>query len=154
MAVWVACVCWVFWSLTSFLSVQVIPAHANSIIKVSMETTFLTALVVFKVKTYIIIFRYNHSVIHDASSLRIHRLVMRERRVLVDTRFTLVTFMVLLIPSAVLSTVKPAGRYGNTVFLWSMTTTLLASFINPVIHFWRNKTLRKSIVKVFWSFEQ
>lgn len=117
-----------------------------------MAVVLLTSLVVLKVKTALIIFRYNHSArISDAYSLNAQRLTIRERKVLADTRFTLVTFMVLFIPTAVLSIVKPAGIYGNAVFPWSMTITLLNSTMNPLIHLWRNRKLRQSIAEVFWS---
>ena len=116
-----------------------------------MAAVLLTSLVVLKIKTAVIVVRYNRSVlVNGAYSLDVQRLTIRERKVLADTRFTLLTFMVLFIPTAVLSVVRPAGIYGSAVFPWSMTITLLNSSINPIIQLWRNRKLRKSIVDVFW----
>ena len=119
-----------------------------------MAAVLLTSLVVLKIKTAVIVIRYNRSVlVSDAYSPDAQRLTMRERRVLVDTRFTLLTFVVLFIPTAVLSIVRPAGIYGSAVFPWSMTITLLNSAINPLIQLWRNRKLRQSISEVFWPCE-
>ncbi|KAL9962127.1 hypothetical protein ACROYT_G031202 [Oculina patagonica] len=150
-ASWIARSCWIFWCFYVVLIQRIIPAHAKPFFRMSVATVLLTSLVVLKVKTFLIIVRYNHSVISDTNSLDVQRLTMRERKVLVDTRFTLVTFMVIFIPTAVLSIVKPAGIYGNVVFPWSMTITLLNSCINPVIHLWRNHSLRQSAVHVLCS---
>lgn len=151
---WLACACWVIWSMIVILLQWIIPSSTEPFFRVAMAIALLTSLVVFKVKTFLIIFRYNHSVISDTNSLDVQRLILRERKVLVDTRFTLVTFMVLFIPTVVLSVVKPDGIYGNAVFPWSMTITLHNSCINPLIHVWRNRKLRKSIVEVFWYREE
>ena len=119
-----------------------------------MAAVLLTSLVVLKVKTALIVVQYNRSVlVSDAHSLDAQRLIVRERKVLADTRFTLVTFMVLFLPTAVLSIVKPAGIYGSAVFPWSMTITLLNSAMNPLIQLWRNRKLRQSMVEVFWPWE-
>ena len=118
-----------------------------------MAAVLLTSLVVLKIKTAVIFVRYNRSVfINSAYSLDVQRLTIRERKVLADTRFTLLTLMVLFIPTAVLSIVRPAGIYGSAVFPWSMTITLLNSTINPIIQLWRNRKLRHSIVEVFWPW--
>lgn len=116
-----------------------------------MAAVLLTSLVVLKIKTAVIIVRYNRSVlVSGAYSLDAQRLSIRERKVLADTRFTLVIFLVLFIPTAVLSIVKPAGIYGSAVFPWSMTITFLNSTINPLIQLWRNRKLRQSIAEIFW----
>lgn len=151
---WLACACWVIWSMIAILLQWIIPSSTEPFFRVAMAIALLTSLVVFKVKTFLIIFRYNHSVISDTNSLDVQRLILRERKVSVDTRFTLATFMVLFIPTVVLSVVKPDGIYGNAVFPWSMTITLHNSCINPLIHVWRNRKLRKSIVEVFWYREE
>lgn len=116
-----------------------------------MAAVLLTSLVVLKIKTAVIFVRYNRSVLVSGDySLEAQRLNIRERKVLADTRFTLVTFLVLFIPTAVLSIVKPAGIYGSVVLPWSMTITLLNSTINPLIQLWRNRTIRQSIAEIFW----
>lgn len=151
-ATWLAGTCWLNWCFFVIFIQWIIPTSAVPVSRASMAVVLLTSLVVLKVKTALIIFRYNHSArISDAYSLNAQRLTIRERKVLADTRFTLVTFMVLFIPTAVLSIVKPAGIYGNAVFPWSMTITLLNSTMNPLIHLWRNRKLRQSIAEVFWS---
>ena len=150
-----ACACWVIWSFIVILITQ-IPARAESILRIAIATVHLTSLVVFKVKTFLVIFRFSHSVTHETNSRTrdVQRMTMRDRKVLVDTRFTLVTSMVLFIPTCVLSVVRPPGFYSNAVFPWSMTITLLSSSVNPVIHLWRNRQLRKAVVKLFWPFER
>lgn len=151
-ATWLAGTCWLNWCFFVTFIQWIIPTSAVPVFRASMAVVLLTSLVVLKVKTALIIFCYNHSArISDAYSLNAQRLTIRERKVLADTRFTLVTFMVLFIPTAVLSIVKPAGIYGNAVFPWSMTITLLNSTMNPLIHLWRNRKLRQSIAEVFWS---
>ena len=144
-----ACACWVIWTLIAVLTSRFIPARAKPFFRVSLAIVLLTSLVILKVKTFLIIKRYNNSVISDTNSLDVQRLILRERMVLVDTRITLVTFMVLFIPTVVLSLVRPAGIYGNAVFPWSMTITLLNSFINPVINLWRNHKLTQSVLAIF-----
>lgn len=144
-----ACACWVIWTLIAIPYRWLIPARAEPFFRVSMAIVLLTSLVILKVKTFLIIKRYNNSVISDTNSLDVQRLLMRERMVLVDTRITLITFMVLFIPTVVLSLVRPAGIYGNVVFPWSLTITLLNSSINPVINLWRNHKLTQSVLAIF-----
>ena len=115
-----------------------------------MAAVLLTSLVVLKIKTAVIVIRYNRSVlVSGALSRDAQRLIIRDRKVLADTRFTLVAFMVLFIPTAVSSIVRPAGIYGSAVFPWAMTITLLNSAINPLIQMWRNRKLRQSITEAF-----
>ena len=148
-ASWIARICWIIWCFLILFIRWIIPAHVQPFFRASMATVLLTSLVVLKVKTFLMVVRYNRSVVSDTNSLDAQALAMRERKVLVDTRFTLVTFMMLFIPTVVLSILKPTGIYGNAVFPWSMTITLLISTINPVIHIWRDRKLRKSLVEVF-----
>ena len=115
-----------------------------------MATVLLTSLAVLKLIALLMIIRYNNSVVSESNALETQRLAMRERKVLVDTRFTLVSFMVSFIPTVVLSILKPGGIYGNAVFPWSMTITLLISATNPIIHLWRNRQLRMSIFQIMW----
>lgn len=150
-AIWLAGTCWLNWCFFIIFVQWIIPTTVVPVVRAFMAAVLLTSLVVFKIKTAVIIVRYNRSVlVSGACSLEAQRLNIRERKVLADTRFTLVTFMVLFIPTAVLSIVKPAGIYGSAVFPWSMTITLLNSTINPLIQLWRNRTLRQSIAEIFW----
>ena len=143
--------CWLNWCFFIIFVQWIIPASAVPVVRASMAAVLLTSLVVLKVKTAFIVVRYNRSVlVSDAHSLDAQRLIVREGKVLADTRFTLVTFMLLFLPTAVLSIVKPAGIYGSAVFPWSMTITLLNSAMNPLIQLWRNRKLRQSMAEVFW----
>ena len=150
-ATWLAGSCWLNWCLFIIVVQWIIPASAVPVVRAFTAAVLLTSLVVLKIKTAIIVVRYNRSVlVNGAYSLDAQRLTIRERKVLADTRFTLLTFMVLFIPTAVLSIVRPAGIYGSAVFPWSMTITLLNSTINPIIQLWQNRKLRKSMAEVFW----
>ena len=151
MATLLAGTCWINWCLFIIFVQWIIPASAVTVVRASTAVVILTSLVVLKIKTASIVVRYNRSVlVNGAYSLDAQRLTIRERKVLADTRFTLLTFMVLFIPTAVLSIVRPAGIYGSAVFPWSMTITLLNSTINPIIQLWQNRKLRKSMAEVFW----
>ena len=153
MATWLAGSCWLNWCLFIIFVQWIIPTSAVPFVRAFTAAILLTSLVVLKIKTAVIVVRYNRSVLgNGAYSLDIQRLTIRERRVLADTRFTLLTLLVLFIPTAVLSIVRPAGIYGSAVFPWSMTITLLNSTINPIIQLWRNRKLRQSIVEVFWPW--
>lgn len=151
MATLLAGTCWINWCLFIIFVQWIIPASAVTVVRASTAVVILTSLVVLKIKTARIVVRYNRSVlVNGAYSLDAQRLTIRERKVLADTRFTLLTFMVLFIPTAVLSIVRPAGIYGSAVFPWSMTITLLNSTINPIIQLWQNRKLRKSMAEFFW----
>ena len=150
-ATWLAGSCWLNWCLFIIFVQWIIPASAVTVVRASTAVVILTSLVVLKIKTASIVVRYNRSVlVNGAYSLDAQRLTIRERKVLADTRFTLLTFMVLFIPTAVLSILRPAGIYGSAVFPWSMTITLLNSAINPIIQLWRNRKLRQAMAEVFW----
>ena len=150
-ATWLAGSCWLNWTFFIIVVQWIIPTSAVSVVRAFTAAVLLTSLVVLKIKTAVLVIRYNRSVlVNDAYSLDTQRLIIRERKVLADTRFTLLTFLVLFIPTAVLSIVRPAGIYGSAVFPWSMTITLLNSTINPIIQLWRNRKLRQSIAEVFW----
>ena len=148
-ASWLGCACWAIWTLIAGLGKVIIPTRAELFFRASMATVLLTSLVVLKVKTFLMVVRYNRSVVSDTNSLDAQALAMRERKVLVDTRFTLVTFMVLFSPTVILSILKPTGILCNAVFPWSMTITLLNSSINPVIQLWRNHNLTQSVITIF-----
>ena len=149
-APWLAGACWLNWCFFIIFVQWIIPASAVPVVRAFMAAVLLTSLVVLKIKTAVIIVRYNRSVlVSGAYSLDAQRLAIREKKVLADTRFTLLAFMMLFIPTAVLSLVRPAGFYGSAVFPWSMTITLLNSAINPLIQLWRNRKLRQPIAEVF-----
>ena len=153
MATLLAGTCWINWCLFIIFVQWIIPASAVTVVRASTAVVILTSLVVLKIKTARIVVRYNRSVlVNGAYSLDTQRLTIRERKVLADTRFTLLTFMVLFIPTAVLSILRPAGIYGSAVFPWSMTITLLNSAINPIIQLWRNRKLRQAMAEVFWPY--
>ena len=152
-ATWLAGSCWLNWCFFIIFVQWIIPTNAIPVVRAFTAAVLLTSLVVLKIKTAVIVVRYNRSVLgNGAYSLDVQRLTIRERKVLADTRFTLLTLMVLFIPTAVLSIVRPAGIYGSAVFPWSMTITLLNSTINPIIQLWRNRKLRQSIAEVLWPF--
>ena len=76
----------------------------------------LTSLVFLKVKAFLIVYRFNHTLIHDRNSLKVEGLTERDRKVLIDTTFISITFILLFIPTAALIVIRPAGIYGNVVF--------------------------------------
>lgn len=150
-ALWLAGTCWLNWCFFIIFVQWIIPTSAVPVVRAFMAAVLLTSLVVLKIKTAVIVVRYNRSVLGSGTySLYTQRLTIRERKVLADTRFTLLTFMVLFIPTAALSIVRPAGIYGSAVFPWTITITLLNSAVNPLIQLWRNRKLRQSIAEVFW----
>lgn len=114
--------------------------------RIVIATVLLISLTVYHIKTVLVVFRFNHSVIVDARKLNVQRLILREKKVLTDMRYTLAAFVVLFIPTAVLSVVRPAGVTASAVFSWSVTITLLNSSVNPILHLWRNRSLRKFIL--------
>ena len=145
MAGYEACVCWATWGIIVVLLQWIITERAQTAVRAAIATVLVTSLIAYHVKIFVAVSRYNHSVINDERSLHVQRLIIRERKVLADMRYTLVAFMVLFIPTAVLSVLRPAGVYANAVFPWSMTITLLNSSVNPLIHVWRNGTLRRFV---------
>lgn len=133
-ALWLAGTCWLNWCFFIIFVQWIIPTSAVPVVRAFMAAVLLTSLVVLKIKTAVIVVRYNRSVLGSGTySLYTQRLTIRERKVLADTRFTLLTFMVLFIPTAALSIVRPAGIYGSAVFPWTITITLLNSAVNPLI---------------------
>ena len=127
MAGYQACVCWTTWGIIVVLLRWIITERAKTAVRAAIATVLVTCLIAYHVEIFVAVSRYSHSVINDVSSLHFQRLIIREKKVLADMRYTLVAFMVLFIPTAVLSVVRPAGVYANAVFPWSMTITLLSS---------------------------
>ena len=145
MTTWLACGCWVTWGIIVVLiESSVFTERTQLAIRGSIAALLLGSLATYQAKTILIVFRYNHSVIGDINSLEVQRLVMREKKVLTDTRITLAIFSLLFIPTAIL---QPSGLYANVVFSWSVTITLLNSSINPLIQLWRNRRLLRVITE-------
>ena len=145
---WLACGCWVTWGIIVLLiESDVFEERTQLAIRGSIAVLLLGSLAIYQVKTILIVFRYNHSVINDINSLEVQRLMMREKKVLTDTRITLAIFSLLFIPTAILSVTQPSGLYANVVFPWSMAITLLNSSINPLIQLWRNRRLLRVIIE-------
>lgn len=148
MTTWLACGCWVTWGIIVVLIESGAFAERTQLaIRGSIAVLLLGSLAIYQVKTILIVFRYNHSVINDINSLEVQRLMMREKKVLTDTRITLAIFSLLFIPTAILSVTQPSGLYANVVFPWSMAITLLNSSINPLIQLWRNRRLLRVITE-------
>lgn len=146
MAITFAFTCWAIWSLIVIIFDKIISRRFENFLRIFIATVLLTSLVFLKVKAFLIVYRFNHTLVHDRNSLKVEGLTERDRKVLIDTTFISITFMLLFIPTAALIVIRPAGIYGNVVFPWSMTTTLLNSLINPMIHVWRNRLLRRAML--------
>ena len=79
MAITFACTCWAIWSLIVIIFDKIIPRRFENFLRIFIATVLLTSLVFLKVKAFLIVYRFNHTLVHDRNSLKVEGLTERDR---------------------------------------------------------------------------
>ena len=144
------------WIPTAVL-IFILPKVAASILIAMMGAT----VTILPTASYIIMFiavHYNNRKVQDmVSSQQLQGILRREKKVAMDMFIVSVVLAIFVIPKFVVTVVSQSfGSLYPSFYLWSTTSVLLNSSINPVLYIWRRRAIRfalRSLVNI-WQHGQ
>ena len=145
-AVKIAILASTIWLLCAILIRFALPPHSAFIVIIIFAVLFFGVPAVNYTRMLFAIRRHNSQLGDIVPSQQISPVLRREKKVALDMWIITILLLVSLAPTFIADVIRsPYPRVHSILFPWAVTVAFMASSINPLFYFWRNKRLRNAL---------